>query len=505
MSDNKRSFIKAELIRILEESLNKTLGEIDISGDFERTINNPKITGIAGDVIEHSILGYPSNSKQEPDIIVDGDETEVKTTGIKFAKAERKNGKFIYEAKEPMSITAVSPNKIVHESFEDSNFWHKLRKMLLIYYHYNSDETVTADEYANFVLKGYEFHEFSEDDKMRLMGDWLVVQDFIKELQDEYQNPEDEYPRLSSELRDKLIYIDTAPKWPNKPRFRLKRNFVSKIVRNHFGDKLEQLPQTYNTYLDIDKMCDKLVLENRGKTIKELLEKYDLLHTIHSDKKRGESVSKSIAERIIVKMFGGTSLKMSSIETFRDFCLIGKSVVLTNSGARTEDMKLFPIDFGEWCNPETEFEDSLVYDFFANHQLLCIIFQEPYNNAPLLENRFVGFKRVSFDSNFIERHVLGIWNLIRKLVNENLLEEKICISKKTNLPICNPAGTIKKTLNFPKSKDNLVFVRGGGLDSTKKTHEINGIKMYQQFIWIKGKYIASRLEEYIDSLNKQRQ
>ena len=40
----KHKFIKAELIRILEDSLNKTLGEIDIKGDFERTINNPKIT-----------------------------------------------------------------------------------------------------------------------------------------------------------------------------------------------------------------------------------------------------------------------------------------------------------------------------------------------------------------------------------------------------------------------------------------------------------------------------
>ncbi len=81
----KHKFIKSELINILENALNRTLGDIDIKGDFERTITNPKITGIAGDVIEHSLLGYPSDQRQAPDIIVDGIETEVKTTGVRLS------------------------------------------------------------------------------------------------------------------------------------------------------------------------------------------------------------------------------------------------------------------------------------------------------------------------------------------------------------------------------------------------------------------------------------
>ena len=252
----KHKFIKSELINILENALNRTLGDIDIKGDFERTITNPKITGIAGDVIEHSLLGYPSDQRQAPDIIVDGIETEVKTTGVRLSKSDAKKGKNIFEAKEPMSITAVSPDKIVKETFENSNFWHKLRNMLIIYYHYDSDATVKAEEYADFILKGYEFHEFSDEDKQRLMADWMIVRDFIKELQQDYENPCNEYPRISHDLRDKLVYIDTAPKWPNPPRFRLKRNFVSKIVRDHFGDSLEQLPQMYNSYTEYSNVLE---------------------------------------------------------------------------------------------------------------------------------------------------------------------------------------------------------------------------------------------------------
>jgi len=488
----KHKFIKAELIRILEDSLNKTLGEIDIKGDFERTINNPKITGIAGDIIEHSILGYPSDQRQAPDIVVDGVETEVKTTGIRYSKTDAKNGKLVYEAKEPMSITAVSPDKIVHETFDDSNFWHKLRNMLIIYYHYNSYSTVKAAEYADFYLKGYEFHEFSEEDKLRLMGDWIIVQDFIKELQADYERPEEQYPRLSHELRDKLVYIDTAPKWPNPPRFRLKRNFVSKLVREHFGERLEQLPQSYNGYSDIDKKCHELTIENKGLNIYQLLQKYGIPF------ESKEKISKSVCEQIIIKMFGGNASSLNRIEMFNDFNIIGKSITITESDSRTEDMKLFPIDFNEWCDLDTTFEDSMANDYFLNHQFLCIIFKETKvrpTKEEFWQNIFVGFKRVAFDDIFIRDNVMPLWNDIRTLINENLLVESVCYRKGTNEPIINPCGTIKTQLNFPKSKDNLIFVRGTGIDSTKKIHKVNGINMYQQYVWIKGKYIVDELKK----------
>ncbi|WP_288147002.1 MutH/Sau3AI family endonuclease [Thomasclavelia cocleata] len=485
-------FTKAELIKLLENALKKTLGEIDVSGDFERTIKNPKITGIAGDVVEHSILGYPSDSNQNPDIVVDGIETEVKTTGIRYSKIDSKKGKLVYEAKEPMSITAVSPDKIVREEFDNSNFWHKLKNLLLIYYHYDSNTTVNASKYSDFYLRGYEFHQFSEEDKLRLMADWMIVHDFIKDLQKDYENPALQYHRLSSELRDKLVYIDTAPKWPNPPRFRLKRNFVSKLVRNHFGESLEQLPQVYNGYSDVDAKCHQLTEENKGKNIYELLTKYNIPFNDIT------KVSKSICEQIIIKMFGGKATSLNKIEMFNNFNIIGKTITLTNKGARTEDMKLFPIDFAEWCDENSSFEDSIVNDYFLNHQFLCIIFKEvdaKTSKEEFWKNEFIGFKRVFFDDVFIQQHVFPMWNDIRKLINENLLEEKVCIRKETNEPIINPCGTIKTEINFPKSKDNLVFVRGSGVDSTYKNLELNGIKMYRQYIWIKGKYIVDKISK----------
>lgn len=109
------TFTYEEIIKLLNEAIGKTLGEVDKNHVFDRTKTNPKITGIAGDVIEQSVLGYSANSDNHPDILVNGQQVEVKTTGIRFSKKAGKEN--VYEAKEPMSVTAVSPKQIVKEVF----------------------------------------------------------------------------------------------------------------------------------------------------------------------------------------------------------------------------------------------------------------------------------------------------------------------------------------------------------------------------------------------------
>src|SRR5690625_4484152 len=123
MSNSARIYTENEIHNILGQVVNKTLGEVDKNNVFSRTIKHPKITGIAGDVIEVSVLQYASDSSQEADIIIDGVETEVKTTGIRYKT--RKNRANELEAKEPMTITAVSPERIVFEDFKNSSFWGK--------------------------------------------------------------------------------------------------------------------------------------------------------------------------------------------------------------------------------------------------------------------------------------------------------------------------------------------------------------------------------------------
>ena len=66
---------------------------------------------------------------------------------------------------------------------------------------------------------------------------------------------------------------------------------------------------------------------------------------------------------------------------------------------------------------------------------------------------------------------------------------------KDGKPVVNANGVIKSSVNFPKSRDYNVFVRGSSTDSGYKNEIVNGIRMYRQYIWIKGSYIARILQE----------
>lgn len=466
-------YTKQDVENLLEACLNKTLGEIDKKHVFDRTKKNPKITGIAGDVIEQSVFGYDANSNSAPDLNIDGILTELKTTGIRLSKKNKKE----YEAKEPMSITGVSPNIIINEEFNDSRFWHKLAHLLLVYYLYASDKTVPASEYANFFVKGYQFLEFSEDDKKILEQDWLIVRNFIRSL----NKNEALYPEISH-LRDKLLFIDTAPKWPNPPRFRLKRTVVSNIVQKHFKGSLEQLPKIYDTYSEIDKACHDITVRFRNKTVEELMSVFEI---------KGK-IDKSIGEKLVVRMFGGKSKKMQKIDLFSKIGLQGKTIVLTEEGKRTEDMKLFRINFDEIENLHEQFSDSIFYNYFNENQLLCILFEE-HDSEDFGKNTFLGFKRLSFSDDFIDLNVKPIWGRIRELVINNELKDIPVLDVSGNQRI-NKTGIPMSAPNFPKSAEGIIFVRGDSSDSTKKPEIVNGIRMYRQYIWIKGSYLSAKLD-----------
>ena len=343
-----RIFTRKQVDTLLTATIGKTLLQVDAAKLFEHHEGRDKVKGIAGDIIEESVLGCNKDSKQEPDIIVDGVLTELKTTGMIVPK--KKDSPYVYECKEPVSITAVSIPVIVNEEFENSNFWHKLAHMLWVYYWYKSPVTVKLEGYKDFPVLGYQFYEFSESDKVLLRQDWLLVRDFLIMIHREYHSQakrEEQYLRLSHELRGQLMLIDTAPKFPNNPRFRLKRAYATVIADQYFSKKqFEKLSESISKYSDIDSKCKLMTLKYKGKTFKQIAK--ELKVDINLD-------VKNFAECAVVKMFGGKASKLNDIEDFAKIGIIAKSVPLLSDGKGKEDMKLFLPNLVDWTK-ETEFE-----------------------------------------------------------------------------------------------------------------------------------------------------
>ncbi|MBR5276282.1 MAG: hypothetical protein IKU35_03990 [Bacteroidaceae bacterium] len=485
-----RVFTRERVEKLLSAAIGKTLLEVDASGQFASHAGHTKVTGIAGDVIEVSVLGCHKDCKQEPDIMVDGVRVELKTTGV--IKPKKQDSPYVYECKEPVSITAVSIPVIINEEFETSNFWHKLAHMLWVYYWYNSSTTVALDGYKNFPVLGFQFYEFSADDKLRLKQDWLIVRDFLIVIHREYSTQKErdaQYPRLSSELRSQLMLIDTAPKFPHSPRFRLKRSFATIIADQYFSNRhLEKLASPITKYSDIDEKCKQLTSMYGGKTFAEIADWLGV--SLRSDKaKEGTShymTDKNFAELVVLKMFGSKAKSLNAIEDFAKIGLIAKSLPLNSKGVPKESMKMFTPNFEEWINEE-HFDESFLRDYFAEHQFLFMAYQYTDSKIKSPESiKFVGFKRVYFTDNFIETSVRRFWEDVRSLVKDNGL--KIVKEYRADgSPIINPkSGTQKEAPNFPKEADYDVFMRGSASTSSEssKTLVINGLRMLPQEVWL---------------------
>lgn len=233
MAKGNHSFTEQDIHSRFNAIVGHTVAEVDAAGVLAAS-GASRNKGRIGAVIEQSVLGYPADSDRRPDIVIDGLPWEVKATGL--VEAARGG----WRAKEPMSITAVAPEGIVAESFTTSAFWHKAERLLVVYYLYVRPGKGVAVEYAGFEFKGYDLHTWREVDRCRLEADWTVVQDFVRTALE--GDIDAEMPNLSTLVNPQLLYLDTSPKWPNRPRFRLKASLVTQMARERLDDGMRMIP-----------------------------------------------------------------------------------------------------------------------------------------------------------------------------------------------------------------------------------------------------------------------
>lgn len=505
ITDNKK-YTKEQIYNLLEEVKGKTLGEVDKSHQFDRTQKSEKITGIAGDVIEQSVFGYNRDSDQECDMEIDGVLTELKTTGVRIPKNLLKRVKSktgdaynIYlGAKEGISITRVTFEPTIQTDFETSHFWEKSQHLLIVFYEYKSYGNVTASGYANFPIVDYCYNSFSSEEKAKLQNDWEIVRDYLQDIYTEYQDTDSRNEHLigfTHILRPQLLLIELVPGFKRrgtgayqKPRYRLKKTFVDYIVHGHFDKSRAKneiaLKDSFSSFAQLDARCQALSLKYKGMTLPELKDALGI-----------EGNKKNIASTCVIRMFGTKCKRLNQISDFTKAGIIAKTITITPKGKKTEDMKLAHIDFEEWTNQDADFEDSDVYSYFFEHSFLCPIFCEYDANDPS-KTTFEGFKRFSFDDDFIENEVRRTWEDSRNLIHRNELVWEYKYNKQGE-KLINGSGAYKGAPNLPKSSNYNVFFRGGSSVSNNKTRTecVNGVRMLPQFFWLKGSYITNKLKE----------
>lgn len=499
-----------ERFRVLKED--KTFSEIDSRDIFHNQI---PAKGILGCVIEQSVLEMKQNSLQEADLEIMQKNGEYKSTELKVTGVQPSNKENCkYEAKEPMSLTAVSIGTIEKETFLESHFYKKIAYMLWVFYVYDREpgqKVVPYKEYSRFKTLGYKFLDVADDkdELARFENDWILTQKYLIEAE-KAEEPEELYPMLHKSIKDKLFYIDIAPRYKKipkqTPRFRLKKSYVDTVFQEYFQSrdekKLEKLPMDINSFSQLENRLHQLTETYRGKNVEELINLLGIETKKHSTKNQENVIPKHVTETIAVKMLGGMSKKISNIELFEKIGVIGKSIVITKKEKRTEDTKLFTLDLQEISDTNLEFEETGFYQYFSEHKLLCIIYEEPSQKTSLGSNVFLGFKWFTFSDELIDDTIRKVYSIVCDRFNNHTLVESYKFNKDGTIKI-NKTGVPSVALNLPKSEDYNIFIRGTSKDSTYKPWTFEGqaadgsniIHTYTQQVWIKGSYLVNTLKD----------
>lgn len=231
---------------------------------------------------------------------------------------------------------------------------------------------------------------------------------------------------------------------------------------------------------DLNAICKKLTSLYAGKSILELHDELSIDYPLY-EKGIGSKIARAAFQRVNkLDVLPNQNTDLRTIQLYRN-------------GAKKFDMKLFMVDFYEIKDKSITFEKSQFYKYFTNTQIVFALYEIPQRKNQLLKyNIFLGFKPLSFDKHFIETNVKETWLVLRDLVLNNKLRD-IRQLDRAGMPIINQSGTVQSAPNFPKSKDFVVFLRGGGKNSADKKLVVNGISMLKQYAWVRGDYIAKAL------------
>lgn len=123
--------------------------------------------GNFGQILEKYYFGYEPNSVAEPDFFETG--IELKSSPLKTLK----NGEF--RAKERLVLNIINYLEVHNEEFENSSFWKKNARLLLVFYLHDKDLNL-----LDYIIKLIDLWEYPEEDLKIIRRDWEYINQKIR-------------------------------------------------------------------------------------------------------------------------------------------------------------------------------------------------------------------------------------------------------------------------------------------------------------------------------------
>ena len=460
-----------------EELLEKAKNAIGISfSEMQNSyrLESKKNKGSIGNLVEECCFGRAPNSRPEPDIAELG--IEIKVTPFKIIKNNE------IRAKERLSLNVFSYHEEHLRCFEESSFWLKNKKILMLFYKYQ--EGINKEDF--FIEKFY-LNDFNltEKDKNIIKNDWEKIVSKIKEGKAHEISEKDTLylgacRKGSGGTKEKKV---SQPNNPNinayRKAFCLKQPYMTYILNNYVFQNQK--------YKDTQAIKNPEILKNQsfedyivakiskyfGWTKEELIEEFCL---------KINPNAKNFADRIIASILGVKG-NISNSEEFKKAGITLKTIRVENNNIIQQHMSFPPFDFREIV--QEEWEGSSIYNLFAPEitKFLFVIFKYDKQNRLKLHN-------VMFWSMPVEdlEEVYKVWLKTRDIINNGV---KITVV---------PHGKGTRDLNnFPNPSDNRVsHIRPKGENKKHHCPLPNGGSFTQQCFWLHRKYILNQISKLID-------
>ena len=340
-----------ELLEYTSSIVGKTFKEID----SEHLLEHEKLKsqkGLLGHVVETGFYKYPRNSTSSADFEELG--IELKVTGY----IKNKNGTL--RAKERLVLSKIDYNKIINETYENSHVLGKCRKMLIIWYEYDSTK-----EAQDFMITNFQLYDMSKDEKIFKNDFEIIKGKVLAGKAHELSEGDTSYlgactKAKTSENRTKQPFSDIL----SKPRaYSLKNAYMTGILRENIETTIVRTFNSFNTVEDYIK--DKLK-PYFGKTQLEILEEI-------TGRTYTESIPKNISKMISDELIGKDDELPKKDELFAKTNFIIKNLPIQKNGKPRERMSFKTISLSEF---EDDWENSYWKNYFEETKLIVICYKE---------------------------------------------------------------------------------------------------------------------------------
>ena len=368
-----------ELLEYTSHIIGKTFKEIDSENLLANaSLNSQK--GLLGHVVESGFYKYPINSNSKADF--EELDIELKVTGY----VKNKNGSL--RAKERLVLSKINFNEIVNETFESSHVLGKCRKMLIIWYEYDS-----AKDPKDFLITDFQIYDMSKDFKI-FSNDFEIIKGKVLDGKaHELSEGDTSYlgactkARKSSD-RTTQPYSEVLP----KPRaYSLKNAYMTGILRENIRKQTALEIKSKQEYKTVIEYVKNKLKPYFGKTQIEILEEV-------TGKKYYKKVPKNISKMISDEIIGKDKELSKKDDLFAKTTFIIKNLPIQENGNPRERMSFKTISLSDF---ETNWGDSYWKNYFEETTLIVICYAEKNrskNGYRILRD----VKQITFDEKDLE-------------------------------------------------------------------------------------------------------